>query len=114
MVPLQGGQQFGKVREFAHHIGKDIAKDTPHIVSEFPRSRDPGTIFVDYLQNAKGKTMAAPYSLRGTPSATVSMPLRWDKLKRGVRAEDFNIKTVISEKEEPWSGIFDHKQKIGN
>lgn len=113
VVPLQAGHRFGEVREFAHRIGKDIAKDTSHVVSEFPRSRDPGTIFVDYLQNAQGKTMAAPYSLRGTPSATVSMPLRWDELKRGVRAEDFNIKTVISKKEEPWRNIFDNKQKIG-
>ncbi|MFA5346656.1 MAG: non-homologous end-joining DNA ligase [Methanoregula sp.] len=112
VVPLHTGHRFGEVREFAHRIGKDIAKDTSHVVSEFPRSQDPGTIFVDYLQNARGKTMAAPYSLRGTPSATVSMPLRWDELKRGVRAEDFNIKTVISEKEEPWRGIFDNKQKI--
>jgi bifunctional non-homologous end joining protein LigD len=113
VVPLHASQRFVEVREFAHRIGKDIAKDTPHVVSEFPRSRDPGTIFIDYLQNAQGKTMAAPYSLRGTPPATVSMPLRWDELKRGVRAEDFNIKTVISEKEEPWRGIFDNKQKIG-
>ncbi len=113
VVPLRAGYRFGEVRDFAHRIGKNIAKDTSHVVSEFPRSRDPGTIFVDYLQNAQGKTMVAPYSLRGTPAATVSMPLQWDELKRGVRAEDFNIKTAISKKEEPWGGIFDNKQKIG-
>jgi len=114
VVPLSAGHRFGDVREFAHRIGREIAKDTSRVVSEFPRSRDPGTIFIDYLQNAQGKTMVAPYSLRGTPTATVSMPLRWNELKRGVRAEDFNIKTVISKKEEPWRGIFDTRQKIGN
>jgi bifunctional non-homologous end joining protein LigD len=114
VVPLSAGHRFAVVREFAHRIGREIAKDTSRVVSEFPRSRDPGTIFIDYLQNAQGKTMVAPYSLRGTPTATVSMPLRWDELKRGVRAEDFNIKTVISKKEEPWRAIFDTKQKIGN
>ena len=113
VVPLRTGYRFGDVREFAHRIGKNVAKDTPHVVSEFPRSRDPGTIFVDYLQNAQGKTMAAPYSLRGTPAATVSMPLTWDELKKGLRAEDFNIKTVISKKEDPWRNIFDNRQKIG-
>ncbi|HET6580518.1 MAG TPA: non-homologous end-joining DNA ligase, partial [Methanoregula sp.] len=113
VVPLLAGHRFGDVRDFAHRIGKDIAKDIPHVVSEFPRSRDPGTIFVDYLQNAQGKTMVAPYSLRGTPAATVSTPLQWDNLRKGVRAEDFNIKTVISKKEEPWRDIFDNKQKIG-
>ncbi len=65
VVPLDPVRRFGEVREFAHAIGKKIAKDTPHVVSEFPRSRDPGTIFIDYLQNAHGKTMAAPYSLQG-------------------------------------------------
>jgi bifunctional non-homologous end joining protein LigD len=114
VVPLRPGHRFGDVREFAHNIGREIASDTTRVVSEFPRSRDPGTIFIDYLQNARGKTMVAPYSLRGTPTATVSMPLPWDELKRGVRAEDFNIKTVISKKEEPWRSVFDTKQKIGN
>ena len=113
VVPLTSGHRFDKVREFAHGVGKNVAKDTPHVVSEFPHSRDPGTVFIDYLQNAQGKTMAAPYSLRGTSGATVSTPVRWDELKRGVRAEDFNIRTVISRKEEPWRDIFDNRQTIG-
>jgi bifunctional non-homologous end joining protein LigD len=112
LVPLVTGYSFTEVREFAHRIGKEIARDTPHVVSEFPRSRDAGTIFIDYLQNAHGKTMAAPYSLRPTPSATVSTPLRWEELIRGVQPEDFNIKTVLSRHEEPWRGIFDARQKI--
>jgi bifunctional non-homologous end joining protein LigD len=113
VVPLASGYQFGEVREFAHRIGKKIAKDTPHVVSEFPRSRDPGTIFIDYLQNAHGKTMAAPYSLRATPGATVSAPLAWNELRRGIRPEDFNIRTVLPGKEDPWGNIFDTRQKIG-
>jgi bifunctional non-homologous end joining protein LigD len=113
VIPLANGYHFGAVREFAHQIGKKIAKDTPHVVSEFPHSRDQGTIFIDYLQNAKGKTMAAPYSLRGTPHGTVSAPLSWQELRRGIRPEDFNIMTMISKKEEPWRDIFDNRQTIG-
>jgi bifunctional non-homologous end joining protein LigD len=112
VVPLVPGYRFTEVREFAHGIGKNIARDTPHVVSEFPRSRDAGTIFIDYLQNAHGKTMAAPYSLRATPEATVSAPLRWEELRPGVRSEDFNIKTMLSRHEDPWRGIFDTRQKI--
>jgi bifunctional non-homologous end joining protein LigD len=114
VVPLVSGYRFGEVREFAHRLGKTIAKDTPLVVSEFPRSRDPGTIFIDYLQNAHGKTMAAPYSLRASPGATVSFPLTWEELRRGVHAEDFNIRTVIPGKEDPWGNMFDARQKIGN
>jgi bifunctional non-homologous end joining protein LigD len=114
VVPIVSGYRFGEVRDFAHRVGKTIAKDTPLVVYEFPRSRDPGTIFIDYLQNAHGKTMAAPYSLRATPGATVSAPLRWEELRRGVRAEDFNIRTVIPGNENPWGNMFDARQKIGN
>ncbi len=112
VVPLVCGYQFSHVRDFAHGIGKAIARDIPFVVSEFPRSRDPGTVFIDFLQNAHGKTMAAPYSLRATPDATVSAPVRWEELKKGVRSEDFNIKTVLSRTEEPWKEIFCDRQNI--
>ncbi|MDD1698715.1 MAG: non-homologous end-joining DNA ligase, partial [Methanoregula sp.] len=72
VVPLKAGYHFEEIRTFAHNLGKKIARDTPGVVSEFPHSQDPGTIFIDYLQNAHGKTMAAPYSLRATDGATVS------------------------------------------
>jgi len=113
VVPLIDGYRFTEVRDYAHTVGKAIARESPIVVSEFPHSRDPGTIFIDYLQNAKGKTMAAPYSLRATPAANVSSPLSWAELKQGIRPEDFNIRTMISRKEEPWGEIFLDRQKIG-
>jgi bifunctional non-homologous end joining protein LigD len=112
VVPLVSGYTFSEVRDFAHGIGKDIARDTQKVVSEFPRSRDAGTVFIDYLQNAHGKTMVAPYSLRATPGATVSTPLQWEDLSPGIYPEDFNIKTVLSRDGEPWREIFDNRQKI--
>ena len=113
VVPLSPGYRFEEIRAFAHRMGKTLARDTPHIVAEFPHSQDPGTIFIDYLQNAHGKTMAAPWSLRATEGATVSAPLSWDQLKHGVRPEDFNIRTVLSGNEDPWRDIFDNRQTIG-
>jgi bifunctional non-homologous end joining protein LigD len=112
VVPLAPGYRFDTVRAFAHGVGKALAKNTPHVVSEFPHSRDPGTIFIDYLQNSHGKTMVAPYSLRGSPMATVSTPLSWKELVPGLRAEDFTIMTMLSRDTEPWRGIFDNRQKI--
>jgi len=112
VVPLVPGYRFEETRDFAHRVGKKIAQQIPFAVSEFPRSRDPGTVFVDYLQNAHGKTMAAPYSLKATPAATVSAPLDWDELRHGVRPEDFNIKTMLVRKEELWRGMLDDRQEI--
>jgi len=113
VVPLTHGHRFSSVRSFAHATGIALAKEIPHVVSELPHSRDPGTIFMDYLQNAHGKTMAAPYSLRATPSATISTPLPWEALHRGVRSEDFNIRTVLERTGEPWRNILDDRQTIG-
>lgn len=113
VVPLSAGHRFEVVRAFAHAVGKTIARDSSHVVAEFARSRDTGTIFIDYLQNARGKTMAAPYSLRATATATVSAPLSWETLKRGIRPEDFNIRTMLFGSEDPWRGIFDTRQTIG-
>ncbi len=113
VVPLVPGYRFGEVREFVHQIGKAISQEVPHVVSEFPMSRDPGTIFIDYLQNAHGKTMVAPYSLRGSPGATVSTPLHWKDLNHGVRPEDFNIRTLNPAQEDPWRDIFENRQSIG-
>lgn len=113
VVPLAAGQTFARTRAFAHGIGQAIAREVPFVVAEFPHSQDPSTVFIDYLQNAHGKTMAGPWSLRATPVATVSTPLRWDQLKAGVRPEDFNIHTALSQHEDPWSGILDDRQTIG-
>jgi bifunctional non-homologous end joining protein LigD len=113
VVPLSGGHRFEDVRAFAHTMGKTIARDSNRVVAEFAHSRDPGTIFIDYLQNARGKTMAAPYSLRATPGATVSAPVSWDAIRHGIRPEDFNIRTMLSKSEDPWRDIFDTRQTIG-
>ncbi|MEN6516768.1 MAG: non-homologous end-joining DNA ligase [Methanospirillum sp.] len=112
VVPLAAGHTFDALREFVHGIGKAVARDTPHVVSEFNRSREKGTVFVDYLQNATGKTMVAPYSLRATPSATVSAPLEWEDLRRGVRPEDFTYKTILARQEDPWRDLFGDRQAV--
>ncbi len=112
VVPLAAGHTFDDVREFAHDVGKAGARDTPHFVAEFARSREAGTVFVDYLQNAPGKTMVAPYSLRATPGATVSAPLLWEELRHGVRPEDFTYKTILSRKEDPWRDLFEDRQRL--
>jgi bifunctional non-homologous end joining protein LigD len=112
VVPLAPGHPFSAVRDFAHEVGKAIARDTPHVVAEFPHSRDAGTIFIDYLQNASGKTMVAPYSLRATAGATVSAPLEWDELRHGVRPDDFHLKSIVTSNPDPWRDIFDDRQKI--
>jgi bifunctional non-homologous end joining protein LigD len=112
VAPLAPGPSFDQVRELAHDVGRDVARDVPRVVSELPRSREKGTVFVDYLQNAPGKTMVAPYSLRATPGATVSAPLEWEDLREGVRPGDFAPGTVRSRRADPWRNLFGDRREI--
>jgi len=50
-----------------------------------------GKMYLDFLQNRPGATIAGPYSLRPKPGATVSMPLHWEEVKKGLKMKDFNI-----------------------
>ncbi len=53
-----------------------------------------GKIYLDYLQNRKGQTIAAPYCLRPKTGAPVSTPLEWNEVKTGLKISDFNIKNL--------------------
>jgi DNA primase len=57
------------------------------------KDRDPRALFVDYNQNARDHTIAAAYSVRGNPEATVSTPIRWDEVD-DAEPGDFTIATV--------------------
>ena len=52
-------------------------------------------MYIDFLQNRPQATIAAPYSVRPKPGATVSMPLHWEEVKKGLKMSDFNIFNAI-------------------
>ncbi|HEX8270554.1 MAG TPA: DNA ligase D [Flavobacterium sp.] len=55
-----------------------------------------GKMYLDFLQNRPGATIAGPYSLRPKPGATVSMPLHWEEVKKGLTMKDFTIQNSIA------------------
>jgi bifunctional non-homologous end joining protein LigD len=56
--------------------------------------RPKGRVLVDYNQNAWGRTLASIYSVRPTALATVSTPIKWQELEKGIRIEQFKIGNV--------------------
>jgi bifunctional non-homologous end joining protein LigD len=65
------------------------------LTSEYRVAKRPkGRVLVDYNQNAWGRTLASVYSVRPTPLATVSTPLEWTEVTRGVGIEDFSLENV--------------------
>jgi bifunctional non-homologous end joining protein LigD len=112
VIPIQRDYTYLVTREFAHVIGQHLAKETEIVVSEFSETKKPNKVFMDYTQNSHGKTMVIPYGLRATPQATVSTPLEWTEVKKGLKPEEFNLFSVVEHKKDPWKGILQNTQKL--
>jgi bifunctional non-homologous end joining protein LigD len=112
LIPIAREYTFRETRNFVHKIGRELAKEQPLVVSEFAETKKPGKVFVDYLQNSHGRTMICPYSLRAVPDATVSTPIEWTEVKKGIKPTDLNIYSVVKRKKDPWKKILENKQKL--
>jgi DNA ligase D len=86
---------FADVRRAALAFAREVERRAPDDVTTtwWRRDRDPSMVFVDYNQNARDHTIAAAYSVRGTPEARVSAPLRWDEIDDALPG-DFTIATM--------------------
>jgi bifunctional non-homologous end joining protein LigD len=80
----------------AQIVATRVASRAPAIatIERSVSARPPGTVYVDYLQNIRAKTVAAAYSVRARPGATVSTPLEWNEVDDGLDPGDFTIETV--------------------
>jgi bifunctional non-homologous end joining protein LigD len=112
VVPIASDYSFGQTREFVHQIAKYLSSESSIVVSEFSKVKEPGTVYVDYTQNSHGRTMISPYSLRATTQATVSMPLSWADVKKGLKPEQFTLFNAVKFPDNPWEGLFESKQKL--
>ena len=95
-VPIARGPVQKAVWTFAKALAVQLASRHPDLMtSEYRVAKRPrGRVLVDYNQNAWGRTLASIYSVRPTPLATVSTPLEWTEVARGVRIEDFRLDNV--------------------
>ncbi len=112
VIPIVAEHRFEKTRAFVHEIGVELAKESDIIVSEFKDTKKPGKVFADYLQNSPMRTMVVPYSLRPTADATVSAPLEWSEVKKGINPSDYNISNVVKRTSNPWKDIFEKRCKL--
>ncbi|ATN06775.1 DNA ligase D [Chryseobacterium indologenes] len=92
-IPMGGNYDFDQVKDFAHILMKQVNERLPKITTleRSLQKRDSNKIYLDYLQNRTGQTLASAYSLRPKEGASVSMPLDWEELKPGIRPADYNI-----------------------
>jgi bifunctional non-homologous end joining protein LigD len=109
-VPIVRGPVQKMVWTFAKALAVTLSgRHAALMTSEYRKEKRPkGRVLVDYNQNRWGSTLASIYSVRPTPLATVSTPLEWKEVSRGVRIEDFrldNVRTRIARLGDLWKPL---------
>ncbi len=94
-IPLGGKYGYEEARDFTKLLCYYVRERLPKLTSmeRAVKSRK-GKIYLDFLQNRRAQTLAAPYCARPKPGATVSAPLSWKEVKPGLQLLDFTIKTM--------------------
>ena len=94
-LPVSGNYSFQQTSHFVKKIGQLIIKSHPDLVTNERKVADrAGKVYIDHLQNLKGKTIASVYSLRPFPGAPVSIPVLWEELS-DCHPAMFNINTAV-------------------
>jgi len=95
-VPIEYGPTQKQVWTFAKHFAHAVVGEAPKLLTAIYQvsKRPKGRVLLDYNQNAWGRTLASVYSVRPKDRPTVSTPLKWSELERGVALDDFRIDNV--------------------
>lgn len=114
-LPLRPKYDFGKVAQVATALASEVAGRAPKTatVQRSLAKRQKQQVYVDAMQNARGKTIASVYSARAKPGATVSMPLTWKQIQKGVKISDFTIKNaprLLEKSVDAWPEFFESRQ----
>jgi DNA ligase D len=116
-VPLKPTNDYERVAEFSRLFASEVAQRAPKIatVERTIAKRAATQVYVDWMQNARGKSLAAVFTARAKPKATVSMPLTWKQVSAGVKITDFtitNVPELLDKNGDPWAGFFDARQTL--
>ena len=116
-VPIVRGLVQKQVWTFAKALAVELASRHPALMtSEYKVAKRPqGRVLVDYNQNAWGRTLASIYSVRPRPGATVSTPVTWTEIEKGVRIEDFrldNVRARIARTGDLWKPLLQKRGRI--
>jgi bifunctional non-homologous end joining protein LigD len=116
-VPLKPANEYEKVAEFARLLASEVAQRAPKIatVERTIAKRKSTQVYVDWMQNARGKSLASVFTARAKPKAPVSMPLTWKQIEQGVKIQDFtivNVPELLKKKGDAWADFFKQRQSL--
>jgi len=116
-LPLRPKYDYRRVAAISEGLAAEVARRAPKIatVQRSLAKRQKQQVYVDALQNARGKTIASAFSARAKDGATVSMPLTWKQIEKGVKISDFTIENLpgLAKKHgDAWKDFFDSRQEL--
>jgi bifunctional non-homologous end joining protein LigD len=116
-LPLKPKYDYAKIASVAAALANEVAQRAPKIatVQRSLAKRQKQQVYVDAMQNARAKTIASPYSARARANATVSMPLTWKQIEKGVKISDFTIENVpalVKKGGGAWKDFFENRHEL--
>ncbi|CAL1520861.1 DNA ligase D [Chitinophaga sp. MM2321] len=115
-IPTGAKYSYETGRLFAEFVARGVNKELPKTTSVIRNKASRNKrVYIDFLQNSRGQTVAAPYSARPKPGATVSMPLQWEEVNENLRMTDFDIFNSldrINETGDLWKDIQNSKNDL--
>jgi bifunctional non-homologous end joining protein LigD len=109
LLPLGGQLDHGDAQRLAEAIARVVCAELPGVATVArPLAARGDRVYVDTLQNGRGKLIAAPFSVRPRPGAPVSMPLAWSQVTARLSPARFTIRTALAELErrgDPLAGV---------
>lgn len=96
-IPVETSYTYAQTRSFAEILARWVTAERPDLFTT-PRTvaaREKGKVYFDWMQNAEGKTISAPYVLRAYPGALVATPLKWEEVRPGLKPTQFHIGNVL-------------------
>jgi len=116
-LPLEPLNNYDKVAGYARMLAAEVARRDPDkaTIERSLAKRKRNQVYVDWMQNARGKSLASVFTVRAKPGATVSMPVSWEQVKHGISIKDFtlmNVPKLLEKKGDPWAAFFAERQKL--
>lgn len=100
-IPLEAQYNYDSAKLFSEIIANKVVNRLPKTTSVVRTLEKRGNkIYIDFLQNRKGQTLASPYSVRPRAGATVSTPLEWGEVNEKLSPSQFTIKNVLKRLEQ--------------
>jgi bifunctional non-homologous end joining protein LigD len=119
-VPVEPRYDYETIARFAERIARIVATENPQVatVERSLKRRKRGQIYMDHMQNARGKSVVAPYSVRPKAGAPVSAPLEWKEIEKcKFTPQDFTIKNILKRLEKKgdlFRPVLSAKQKLAD